>query len=196
MAKPEPIMDAPIAGQSLTTEVGGRPWQQPAKYSTVEDALEFYAKKITDPAINSSLLDALEMGTPVSSVAEVIVQSSAMEGLHTIDVSILLLPVVMELIAYVADEAEIKYNMGIDTEIDQDIIPDSIIELAIKKAKDKMPEEEEEKQEEVMGLNEELPEPQPTGLMARTETEDTPMETPDAEPEATPETGSLMARRA
>ena len=187
-------MDAPIAGQSLTTEVGGRRWQQPAKYSSVEDALEFYAKKITDPAINSSLLDALEMGTPVSSVAEVIVQSAAMEGLHTIDVSILLLPVVMELVAYVADEAEIEYNMGIDTEIDQDIIPDSTIELAIKKAKDKMPEEE--KEEEVMELNEELPEPQPTGLMARTETEDTPMETPDAELEATPETGSLMARRA
>ena len=196
MAEFIPLTDGPIPGQSLTTEIGARPWQQPAKYSTVEDALEHYANKITDPALNESLIDALEMGTPVSSVAEVIVQSSAMEGLHTIDVSILLLPVVMELIAYVADEAEIKYNMGIDTEIDQDIIPDSIIELAIKKAKDKMPEEEEEKQEEVMELNEELPEPQPTGLMARTETEDTPMETPDAEPEATPETGSLMARRA
>ena len=88
------IMDAPIPGQSLTTEVGSRPWQQPAKYSTVEEALEHYAKTITDPAINEPLLDTLEMGTPVTSIAEIVVQSGAMEGLHTIDVSILMLPVI------------------------------------------------------------------------------------------------------
>ena len=107
-----PLMDGPIPGQSLTTEIGSRPWQQPAKFSTVEDTLEHYATKITDPKINDSLLDALEMGTPVTSIAEIVVQSGAMEGIHTIDVSILVLPVIMELIAYVADEAEIDYNMG------------------------------------------------------------------------------------
>ena len=29
------LFDAPVAGQSLTAEVGARPWQQPAQYSTV-----------------------------------------------------------------------------------------------------------------------------------------------------------------
>ena len=60
------------------------------------------------------------MGTPVGPVAEILVQSGAMEGKHSIDVSILILPVLMELIAYVADEAGIEYDMGMD--IDQDII--------------------------------------------------------------------------
>ena len=81
----------------------------------------------------------LEMGTPVSSAAEVIVLTSSMEGMHTIDVSILLLPVVMELIAYVADEAGIEYDMGLNKKIDQDIISEGEIDLAIKKIKDKMP---------------------------------------------------------
>ena len=67
-----PLMDGPIPGQSLTTEIGSRPWQQPAKFSTVEDTLEHYATKITDPKINDSLLDALEMGTPVASIAEIV----------------------------------------------------------------------------------------------------------------------------
>ena len=166
MEEANTLFDAPIPGSALTDEIGSRPWQQPAKYSNVEDALEHYADKITDPSINASLLDAIEMGTPITSIAEVLVQGSAMEGLHTIDVSILLLPVIMELLAYVADEAEIEYNMGLQGSIDQDIIPESKIALAMNKLRKKMPVS---KDKELMETLEVQPEesPQPTGLMAR-----------------------------
>jgi len=166
MEEANTLFDAPIPGSALTDEIGSRPWQQPAKYSNVEDALEHYADKITDPSINESLLDAIEMGTPITSIAEILVQGSAMEGLHTIDVSILLLPVIMELLAYVADEAEIEYNMGLQGSINQDVISESKIALAMKKLKKKMPESEDN---EPMETPEVQPEesPQPTGLMAR-----------------------------
>ena len=155
-------MDGPIPGQSLTTEIGSRPWQQPSKLNTVEEALEHYATKITDPQINDSLLDALEMGTPVSSIAEIVVQSGAMEGIHTIDVSILVLPVIMELIAYVADEAEIDYNMGTEESIDQDIVPEGKIAIVMQKLKNKKPEL---KENEPVEMAEESP--PVSGLMAR-----------------------------
>ena len=155
-------MDGPIPGQSLTTEIGSRPWQQPSKLNTVEEALEHYATKITDPQINDSLLDALEMGTPVSSIAEIVVQSGAMEGIHTIDVSILVLPVIMELIAYVADEAEIDYNMGTEEPIEQDRIPEGKIAMVMQKLKNKKPEL---KEEEPVEMAEESP--PASGLMAR-----------------------------
>ena len=159
------LFDAPIPGQSLTAEVGARPWQQPAQYSTVEDAFEYYATKITDPKINESLLDA-----------EILVQSGAMEGKHTIDVSILLLPVIMELIAYVADESEIEYNMGLTSSLEQDKISDGKISLAVKKIKAKMPKENlgegtpivepnivtEKRPEEIQEEN-----PEASGLMSR-----------------------------
>ena len=155
-------MDGPIPGQSLTTEIGSRPWQQPSKLNTVEEALEHYATKITDPQINDSLLDALEMGTPVSSIAEIVVQSGAMEGIHTIDVSILVLLVIMELIAYVADEAEIDYNMGTEESIDQDIVPEGKIAMVMQKLKNKKPEL---KENEPVEMAEESP--PVSGLMAR-----------------------------
>ena len=166
MAEAKALFSAPIPGQALSSELGSRPWQQPAKYSNVEDALEHYADKITDPSINASLLDAIEMGTPITSIAEVLVQGSAMEGLHTIDVSILLLPVIMELLAYVADEAEIEYNMGLQGSINQDVISESKISLAMNKLRKKMPVS---KDKEPMETPEVQPEesPQPTGLMAR-----------------------------
>jgi hypothetical protein len=157
-----PLMDGPIPGQSLTTEIGARPWQQPAKFSTVEDTLEHYATKITDPKINDSLLDALEMGTSVASIAEIVVQSGAMEGIHTIDVSILVLPVIMELIAYVADEAEIDYNMGTEEPIEQDRIPEGKIAMVMQNLKNKKPEL---KEEEPIEMAEESP--PASGLMAR-----------------------------
>ena len=157
-----PLMDGPIPGQSLTTEIGSRPWQQPSKLNTVEEALEHYATKITDPQINDSLLDALEMGTPVSSIAEIVVQSGAMEGIHTIDVSILVLPVIMELIAYVADEAEIDYNMGTEEPINQDIISESKIAMVMQKLKNKKPEVKEDKPVDMA-----VESPPASGLMAR-----------------------------
>ena len=157
-----PLMDGPIPGQSLTTEIGARPWQQPSKLNTVEEALEHYATKITDPKLNDSLLDALEMGTPVASIAEIVVQSGAMEGIHTIDVSILVLPVIMELIAYVADEAEIDYNMGTEEPIEQDRIPEGKIAMVMQKLKNKKPEL---KEEEPVEMAEESP--PVSGLMAR-----------------------------
>ena len=162
MAEFTPLMNGPIPGQSLTQEIGKYPWQNPPKYSTVEEALEHYATKITDPKINDSLLDALEMGTPVDSIAEIVVQSGAMEGMHTIDVSILILPVIMELIAYVADEAEIDYNMGTEEPIEQDRIPESKIAMVMQKLKDKKPMLKEDKPADMV-----VKSPQPSGLMAR-----------------------------
>jgi hypothetical protein len=102
------------------------------------------------------------MGTPVASIAEIVVQSGAMEGIHTIDVSILVLPVIMELIAYVADEAEIDYNMGIEEPIEQDRIPEGKIAMVMQKLKNKKPEL---KEKEPVELVEESP--PVSGLMAR-----------------------------
>ena len=169
MAEDNNVFDAPIAGQSLTAELGARPWQQAPMYSTVEEAFEYYATRISDPEINESLFDTLEMGTPVGPVAEILVQSGAMEGKHSIDVSILILPVIMELIAYVADEAGIEYNMGTNVTIDQDKISESKIALAVSRMKSKMPQGEAVVEEEPMVEPEAMPEegPQPSGLMSR-----------------------------
>ena len=87
-----------------------------------------------------------------------------MEGKHNIDVSILILPVLMELIAYVAEEVGIKTNMGTDNPINQDLIPESKIALAVSKMKVKEP-----KELEPMVEPEAIPEdgPQASGLMSR-----------------------------
>lgn len=167
----EPDFDAPIAGMSLTAEVGARDWQNPPKYSTVDEALEHYMPRITAPDMYEEMLDIMEMGVPVTSLADTIQMGGVMKGLHTIDVGVLITPVIMEMLAYMAEKEGIEYDLGMKARLDEDKIPDSKIALAMKKMRKKMPEAMEgakddsmEKPVEEKATEEEAA---PTGLMAR-----------------------------
>lgn len=109
-----PSFDAPIAGQSLTAELGNRPWQQPPQYATIEEALEFYIPRLTDPTFSVQLMDVVEMGVPLVTIANSMQLGAVMEGKHSVDVGILILPVLVELMAYLADEAGVEYKTGIE----------------------------------------------------------------------------------
>ena len=37
LEKPEPQIDAPIPGMSMTAPMGGRPWLKPPQFATVEE---------------------------------------------------------------------------------------------------------------------------------------------------------------
>ena len=56
--------DAPIPGQSLTVELGSRPWQTPPEMSTFEEGLDFYISRIVDPKMAAQLLDIIETVHP------------------------------------------------------------------------------------------------------------------------------------
>jgi hypothetical protein len=76
----------------------------------------------------------------------------------------------MELIAYVADEAGIEYDMGTSKSIDQDKISESKMALAIKKIKDSKDSTVTEEKEVPMVKPEATSSeesPQPSGLMSR-----------------------------
>ena len=159
----EPSFDAPVPGESLTAELGSRPWQKPPQYSTVEDALEYYVPRLTDKDFESDLLDTMELGVPVTTMANSIQITGVMQGLHTVDVGLLLIPVLMEMIAFLGDRANIKYKMGTDKK-PKDKISDSKLQLALQKMKEAEGNEEELPVEE---MPEPVEEPVPSGLMAR-----------------------------
>ena len=151
---PEALIDAPIAGQSLTSEVGGWPWEQPPQYSTVEEALEFYLPRLTEPTLQNDLMNVIEMGLPLTTIANALQQGAVMQGTHSLDVGILVMPVIMEMLAYLATERGIEFNMGTDVEVDDG--PSGVaVKLALKKLKDKEGEPEEKPEEEPENVVEE-----------------------------------------
>ena len=169
MAKlPSEILDYPIPGQGMTAEVGSRPWQNPPQYTTVEQALEFYIPRLVSDDVYESLLDSMELGIPLTVMADSMQSTAVMQGLHTIDVGILAMPVIIEMLAYIGDDAGIEYNLGMDKPIDEDKISDTKIALAMKRMRERLPKElddREEMPEEPEAMEEDTP--QPSGLMAR-----------------------------
>ena len=91
----------------MTAEVGGRPWQNPPQYTTVEEALEFYIPRLTSEDVYDALLDSMELGIPLTTMADSMQSTAVMQGLHTIDVGILAMPVIIEMLAFIGDEAGI-----------------------------------------------------------------------------------------
>jgi len=158
MAENEPSFDAPIPGQSLTAELGGRPWQRPPQYNTVEEALDYYIPRLESEEVSEQIIDVLEMGIPVTNIADTMQTAGVLEGKHSLDVGMLILPVLVELIMLIADTAGIKYTSGLEKE---KRVRGSLVDLAVSRfeeQKEKSDTEEMNAQEPAM---EEMPQAEP-----------------------------------
>lgn len=160
----EPMLDGPIPGQSLVAELGARPWQSPPQYTTVDEAVEYYMSRMTSEEFMMEAVDVLESGVSVATLANTIQLSSVMEGKHTLDIGILVAPLLMELLMMLGDSAGIEYNTGLNDPDAKKTRP-SFFAKFLKKYNKTLQEtsideiiEEERKEEE---------QEKPSGLMAR-----------------------------
>ena len=139
----QPMIDTAIPGQSLTAELGSRPWTNPPQYNTVEEALDYYIPRLQSDEVTEQLLDVLEMGIPVTTIANTMQLGAVMEGKHTIDVGMLVLPVLVELIMLIGDTAKVKYTSGLEKDKE---MSGTTVKLALERFKqeqkdDSMPKE-------------------------------------------------------
>lgn len=139
----QPMLDAPIPGMSLTHELGARPWQNPPQYNTIEEALDYYIPRLQSDEVSEQLLDVMEMGIPVTVIANTMQLAGVMEGKHTIDVGMLLLPVLVELIMLIGDSAKIKYTSGLekDKKVRSSLVDNAIERFTTEEETDKLSEE-------------------------------------------------------
>ena len=113
--KKQPRFDAPIPGMSLTHELGARPWQQPAQFTTVEEVVDHYTTRMmNNDEFSEQLVDVMDMGIPLTTIANTIQLAGVMEGKHSVDTGLLALPVLIETMMLIGDTAGVKYNTGMD----------------------------------------------------------------------------------
>ncbi len=110
----QPLLDGPIAGQSLTAEINGRPWLNPPQYTTVDETIEYYLDRMSSEEFTDQLVDVLEMGVPVTTLANTIQLGSVMDGVHSVDVGMLVMPFIMEMIMLVGESSDVKYDSGME----------------------------------------------------------------------------------
>jgi len=110
----EPVFDAPIPGMHMTSELGSFPWQSPPQFVSIDEVIEHYTEKMSSEEFNDQLVEIMEMGIPLTTMANSIQLSGVMEGKHTVDTGMLVMPVLIEMMMLVGDSAKIKYNTGLD----------------------------------------------------------------------------------
>lgn len=162
----QPSFSAPIPGQSLTAELGARPWQNPPEYPTVDEAIEYYMQRMSSEDFMVQVSDILEMGVPVAVLANTMQMSSVMEGLHTIDVGMMVLPLLMEMLMLIGDAADIKYNTGLDRPTET---RDSFLAKMAAKFEKQIEgvDLESEREEDEEPIEMDVEDDEPVGLMAR-----------------------------
>ena len=158
----QPSFDAPIPGQSLTMELGSRPWQNPSRFTNVDDTIDYYMERMSSEEFMVQLAEVLESGVPVTSIANSIQLSSVMEGIHTVDVGMLVLPMIMEMLMMIGDSAGVKYDKGLENP-NKPILRDSTIAKAVAEYEAKIEDKDVVEETE----DKEVEDEEPTGLMAR-----------------------------
>tara|TARA_R110000796_G_scaffold167307_1_gene284171 strand:+ start:741 stop:1271 length:531 start_codon:yes stop_codon:yes gene_type:complete len=173
------MFSAPIPGQSLTSEPKNSPWENPPEYTAPEDAVLWHIERLNKPEKLKASLNMLELGVDVVTLTEGILRAAVAMGKHSIDVSLIIGPIIHELIKSNADTAGIDYEEGLeedDMASVQKEIDYSIQERQASKILREIKEDSsdvdlstlEDSQETPMeDIPEDTPEEKPMGLMSR-----------------------------
>ena len=161
MAEVEQVsLSRPVPGQSLTHEVRARPWQNPPQFNTVEESMDWYLERFDNPELIEEMLSIIENKVPLSVIANSMQLGAVLQGVHSIDVGVLITPIIIEILRTLAEKTDTDYVIGDEPE-DTDRPSDAVIESAVNKIKS-MPIEDKVEEEEIEEDDEE-----PMGLMAR-----------------------------
>jgi hypothetical protein len=161
---------APISGQSLTTPPKNYAWERPPEVTDPEEAMQMHITRLSEPDILEAVLDAFEVGeVDVASLTKGIIRAAVSQGLHTIDVGMLVAPVVHEFIKQAATSAGLQVEDGFEDKAGKEAQKQAVIEArARKQLKAIMAKPKEETPEEEMPVEPVMEEaPVKRGLMAR-----------------------------
>ena len=176
--------ERPIPGQSLTTESKGAPFERPPEIAEPLEALDRHLDALDNPGAVQEAMFFLEMGVDLVTLVEGITRNAVMQGIHSIDVSLIISPVIHEYIKGYADAMNIEYDEGFGKSDHDEKITYARNEMLARKVlsemsakrnqegmQEEMPTETPAPQEEGMSMMEAPPEPsmqnETKGLMAR-----------------------------
>lgn len=196
------MFDAPIPGQSLTTEPKNYPWERPPEMADIDEVISFYMKGMSSPKVIDNLLDMLELDTPVDAIVNAYTTVNVMKGMHNVDVKLLVSPVLHEYIATIGKAAGIDVKSSFDEVNTGDADNEQATIQLINKRVNEIEISEDEEDDEGVELMRQTAEMLSSGsgmneepMMSPLEEEEEPMPMPSTEEQQpSPPTG-LMSRR-
>jgi len=106
--------ERPIPGQSLTAESKSQAFERPSEITDPIEALDAHMDNLSGDGAMEDALYFLEFGVDLVTLVQGILRGAVMEGIHSIDVSLIIAPVLHEHIKGFADAAELEYDEGFE----------------------------------------------------------------------------------
>jgi hypothetical protein len=103
------FLDQPIPGISLTGAPGNAPWEQPPKHTSIDEVVDYYSDFLVEEEVIGNVIDVIKRNVPLLTIAEGIMRTGIMQGMHTIDAGMLVKPVLVELLIALAEIYGVKY---------------------------------------------------------------------------------------
>ena len=104
----------PVPGQSLTSTPKGAPYERPPEINDPVKALDYHLDVLDNPKAVEQAMFMLEMGIDLSTLVEGITRNAVMEGIHSIDISLIIAPVIHEYLKGYADSLDVNYDEGFE----------------------------------------------------------------------------------
>lgn len=106
--------DGPIPGQSLTSAPKAAPWERPPEIVDPEQAMAMHIERLNNEEMMENIVDMLELDIDVVTLTQGIVRGAVAAGVHSIDVGLIVSPVIHEFIVGVAEDAGIEFDEGLE----------------------------------------------------------------------------------
>jgi len=161
--------ERPIPGQSLTAEPKSQAFERPPEIIDPIEALDAHIDNLAKEGAMEDALYFLEFGVDLVTLVQGILRGAVMEGIHSIDVSLIIAPVLHEHIKGFAEAAKLDYDEGFENEEGKKALAYKRDVARAKEMMKKLKEEEGEAPTPEPMEEPEVQEQEPvkTGLMAR-----------------------------
>jgi len=139
------ISNRPIPGQSLTTTPKNAQYEQPPLIVDPDKALQVHLKRLSKPKSMEDMLEFIDTGVDIRTLVEGILRGAVLNGIHSIDVSLIIAPVLHEFIRGLPLAAGIDFKDGFEDQQDVDEAMYRIkkpvkVEMTEQKQEEKIPE--------------------------------------------------------
>tara|TARA_B110000285_G_scaffold226583_1_gene286578 strand:+ start:522 stop:1127 length:606 start_codon:yes stop_codon:yes gene_type:complete len=103
-------LNGPIPGQSVTDKPGNYPWERPPETADPTEALSMHLKKMAGPKYMESALFMMELGIPAEVVTNTTLTMAIGNGIHSVDVGLIIAPAIHKEVVSIAEMAGIEYD--------------------------------------------------------------------------------------
>lgn len=116
------IFDRTPPGFSLTQEPKGAPFENPPEIADPDEATRWHLDKMNSANAFEDISYFLEAGIDIPTLVQGLLRAAVFQGVHSLDVSLIVAPVLHEFIKDIGDATGVDYDEGISDDKERTVI--------------------------------------------------------------------------